>query len=37
MVQTWNTSHVTYPVVVIEVDGMKCKALIDIINQSSKK
>ena len=29
MLLTTNTIHVTYPVVVIEVDGVKCAALID--------
>ena len=29
MLLTTNTSHVTYPVVVIEVEGVKCRALID--------
>ena len=26
---TTSTSHMTYPVVVIEVEGVKCRALID--------
>ena len=29
MLLTTNTSHVTYPVVAIEVEGTKCRALID--------
>ena len=29
MLLTTNTIHVTYPLVVIEVEGVKCRALID--------
>ena len=28
MLLTTNISHVTYPVVVIEVEGVKCRALV---------
>ena len=35
MLLTTNTSHVTYPVVVMKVEGVKCTALIDIVAVSS--